>query len=78
MEPDLRILDRSLIENIESGKASHALAAALLRFPKEMGTKVIAEGVETAGELAVLRSLGVDLIQGFAWGCPMPLGCYAA
>lgn len=78
LEPDLIKLDRSLIENIDSGKANRALAAALLRFSKEMGMKVIAEGVETAGELAVLRSLGVDLIQGFVWGRPMPLGCYAA
>ena len=37
-----------------------------------MGMEVVAEGVETAGELALLRKLGADHVQGFAFAEPLP------
>lgn len=38
-----------------------------------MGVKVVAEGVETEHEVYVLKSLGVDLLQGFFFAKPLPL-----
>ena len=37
-----------------------------------MGLDVISEGVEQEEQLAALRSIGCDLIQGFIWGKPLP------
>lgn len=70
---DIIKLDISLIRNIHIDTARRALAAALIRFAEVTGTKVIAEGVETDTELAELRRLGVDKVQGFYIGRPMPL-----
>ena len=47
---------------------------SLIRFAAETGSKVVAEGVETEEELAVLRTLGVKKAQGYLLGRPAPLG----
>ena len=43
------------------------------RDPLHSRSRIFAEGVETASELDVLRSLGVDKVQGYFVGRPMPL-----
>ena len=35
-----------------------------------LGCSVVAEGIETEGELAIVRSLGVEYGQGYFWGKP--------
>ena len=47
------------------------MVAALLAFARETAADIIAEGVETASELAMLRSLGIDLVQGYHLGRPV-------
>jgi EAL domain-containing protein (putative c-di-GMP-specific phosphodiesterase class I) len=71
--PDLVKLDRFLIDNIANDPGRRALAGALMMFARETGSKLVAEGVETEAELAVLRALGVDLIQGYLLGRPQTL-----
>lgn len=73
LRADIIKLDISLIRNIHADTARRALAAALIKFAEVTGTKVIAEGVETETELAELRRLGVEKVQGFYIGRPMPL-----
>lgn len=73
MRPDLIKLDRSLIEGIGDDPGRRALAAALTMFARETGSRLIAEGVETESELAMLRALGVDKIQGYLLGRPLAL-----
>lgn len=50
-------LDMSLTRDIDTDAARRALASALILFARETGSKIVAEGVETAAELSVLRSL---------------------
>ena len=49
----------------------------LLEFARVTGARLIAQGIETAGELAQLRELGIHLGQGFALGRPAPLDAQA-
>jgi EAL domain-containing protein (putative c-di-GMP-specific phosphodiesterase class I) len=44
----------------------------VLAFADEIGARIIAEGIETAGELAALRSLGVTHGQGYLLARPGP------
>ncbi|WP_274597403.1 EAL domain-containing protein [Pseudomonas sp. SST3] len=74
LKPDVIKLDRSLISNLDSDSDCCAMAAALIRFAEETGSKIIAEGVETDAELAVLRELRVTKAQGFLLGKPQPMG----
>ncbi|WP_304639135.1 sensor domain-containing phosphodiesterase [Pseudomonas sp.] len=73
LNPDIIKLDASLIQKIDLDKPSRALAAALIRFAEEIGSKVVAEGVETESELAVLRELKVSKAQGYLLGRPAAL-----
>ncbi len=73
LEPHLIKLDMNLTRNIDDDPARQALTAALTMFARETGSGVIAECVETAAQLEMLRSIGVDLAQGYFLGRPMPL-----
>ena len=63
--PDIVKLDLSLTRDIDTDRAKRALAAALVSFAEEVGSALVAEGIETAGELQTLRDLGVGYGQGF-------------
>ena len=78
LKPDVIKLDSSLIRNVDSDTGCRALAAALIRFAEETACKVVAEGVETEAELAMLRRLQVNKAQGYLLGRPAPLGRRAA
>ena len=71
--PDIVKLDLSLTRDIDSDRAKRALAAALVSFAREMGFALVAEGIETAEELATLAELGVGFGQGFFLAEPGPL-----
>ncbi|MHB1490293.1 MAG: EAL domain-containing protein [Cellulomonas sp.] len=73
LAPELIKLDLSLVHGISHDARRRSLAAALLTFAADLGASVVAEGVETAGELDCLRELGVPFGQGFHLGRPEPL-----
>ncbi|MDT3442968.1 MULTISPECIES: EAL domain-containing protein [unclassified Pseudofrankia] len=73
LTPDILKMDRELTWRIDADPARQALVAALVRFASEIDAQVLAEGVETAAELAVLADIGVDHAQGFYLGYPGPL-----
>lgn len=76
LKPNVIKLDTSLIRQIDINKGHRALAAALVRFAQETGSQVVAEGVETEAELAILRELGVDKAQGYLLGRPAPIEAF--
>lgn len=65
LSPDIIKLDISIVRDIDSEPHQRALASALVAFAREIGTDLIAEGVETAGEAFTLDLLGIALIQGY-------------
>ncbi|MDI5886123.1 EAL domain-containing protein [Cobetia amphilecti] len=64
-------LDISLIRDIDSDKKRRALARALIAFANEIGTEVLAEGVETKDEMMTLVGMGVSYVQGYYIGRPV-------
>ena len=74
LRPEIIKLDMTLTRNIHRDRSRRALASALIAFAGETGSAIVAEGVETAAELATLRDLGVTLAQGYHLGRPAPLG----
>ena len=65
-------LDRSLVAGIDGDGERAALVGALAGYSAQVGCMLVAEGVETDAELAVVRRLGVPLVQGFLLGRPGP------
>ena len=68
--PDYVKIDRSLISGIDADRNRTALLHSLVTFAHEVGITVVAEGVETTGELEVVRDAGVDLGQGYLFARP--------
>jgi PAS domain S-box-containing protein len=77
LRPAFVKLDRSLISGLESDNARQAMIVGLRHFAAATGCRLIAEGVETPFELAVLRSLEIPLGQGDLLGEPLPAAAYA-
>ena len=77
LHPAFVKLDRSLIRGLESDNARQAMIVGLRHFAGATGCQLIAEGVETNHELAVLRSLEIPLGQGDLLGEPLPVAAYA-
>ncbi|UWQ16645.1 EAL domain-containing protein [Jannaschia sp. M317] len=73
LRPDVLKLDMALVRDIDTDPARRALASALVRFGKETGAKVVAEGVERAGEWHALEKLGVSYAQGWLLARPGPI-----
>jgi diguanylate cyclase (GGDEF)-like protein len=65
-------IDRSFVEGIADGPEDAAVVGAMLAFGNALGLSVVAEGIETADQLAVLRRLGCDRGQGYLLARPMP------
>lgn len=71
--PEVIKLDRTLTQGIDADVVRRSLGLALVGFAREAGALLAAEGVETPGELAVLRDLGVQAAQGYHLAPPGPL-----
>jgi len=63
-------LDVEFIRNLTSSPADQRLVQAMVQFAKALGQETVAEGVEDAGTLAMVRAFEVDYAQGFHIGEP--------
>jgi EAL domain-containing protein (putative c-di-GMP-specific phosphodiesterase class I) len=70
VHPSYLKLDRSLISGIDHDSDRAALVGALVGYSKQVGSLLVAEGIEHSAELRVLGELGVPLAQGFYTGRP--------
>jgi EAL domain-containing protein (putative c-di-GMP-specific phosphodiesterase class I) len=70
--PDVIKMDRSIVSGVDTDPVLAKLARSLVEFAHSIDVRVVAEGVETAAEHAVLRALDVDLGQGWLFGRPAP------
>ncbi len=67
-------IDRSFIKDLESGAdGCTTLVRGIIALAHSLRLQVVAEGVETAQQLALLKSLGCDINQGFFLHRPMPV-----
>jgi diguanylate cyclase (GGDEF)-like protein/PAS domain S-box-containing protein len=65
-------IDQSFLYGIEREGENRTIVEAIIGLASNLGLKVIAEGVETAEQLKIVRDLGCDIAQGFYIGRPIP------
>ena len=70
---DVLKLDRSFIAAMGDGDSREAIVAGVVSLADRLGLSIVAEGIETAEQLAALRRLGCGFGQGFHLGRPGPL-----
>jgi diguanylate cyclase (GGDEF)-like protein/PAS domain S-box-containing protein len=69
---DVLKMDLEFLAGIEDDERSAALVHSVIDLGRRLSIDVVAEGVETAGQLATLRDLGCRYLQGFLLGRPVP------
>ncbi len=65
-------IDRAFISNLTEQSSELALYEAIIAMAHKLGLKVIAEGIETAQQDALLRKMGCDYGQGYLYAKPIP------
>lgn len=70
VEVDIIKIDMELIRDIDKLKKKQIIVSGIVTTFQRLGSKVIAEGVETREELETLKSLGIELFQGYFIGKP--------
>ena len=64
-------IDRSFISHAQSVEYHRVLIEATIRVARTLGMRTVAEGIETAGQAALMRQLCCDAGQGYLFGRPM-------
>jgi diguanylate cyclase (GGDEF)-like protein/PAS domain S-box-containing protein len=72
LAPDFVKIDQSITRNIDVDDARRRLAQAIAEFAGQIGATVVAEGVETQGELDAVGAAGITLAQGYHLSRPKP------
>lgn len=67
-------IDRSFTQQIVDNLQMRELVGALIAFAHRLKLRAVAEGVESAEQLALLREMGCDAAQGYYFGHPVTLG----
>ena len=64
-------IDRSFMREFEQDANAQAVTTAVIRIGQSLGMTVVAEGVETQGQLRLLTQLGCDVVQGYLFSKPL-------
>ena len=70
LDPDVIKLDMTLVRDVNREPTKRRLVRSMTNVAKELGARVVAEGVETAAERDTLLELQCDLLQGYFFGKP--------
>ena len=65
-------IDRTFVKEIESDNNAHSIIKAIIAMAHNLNMEVVAEGVETEGQLSFLHSNQCDKIQGYLFSPPLP------
>jgi EAL domain-containing protein (putative c-di-GMP-specific phosphodiesterase class I) len=63
-------IDRSFVQALDRG--GEAIILAIVGMTRSLGIMSCAEGIETEEQMAALRVMGIDEVQGYLFGKPMP------
>nr|WP_321513500.1 EAL domain-containing protein [uncultured Pseudodesulfovibrio sp.] len=71
---DVVKVDRSFVVDVESDADSQAIVRTVFSLGESLGLKIVAEGVETSGQLEFLENEGCEYVQGYFFYKPMTVG----
>ncbi|MBQ9897877.1 MAG: EAL domain-containing protein [Ruminococcus sp.] len=72
MDLDIIKIDKSILWSAMENKLGRILLENTVNMVREMGRKILVEGIETKEQLELLREVGVDYLQGFYFSKPLP------
>ena len=69
---DIVKIDRSFVEQVDTSPRHHALTNGIVRLARDLDLDVVAEGIETAAQLALVEDMGCQYGQGYLLARPVP------
>jgi len=72
LDVDVLKVDRAFTAQLGTGREGEILFKAIISMAKALNMRVVAEGVEHAGQLGLLQQLGCDEVQGYLVSRPLP------
>lgn len=72
LRPRILKIDRSFVDRVQNSAGDQRLLTALIAIGDSLNASVVAEGIETADQLDMLRSLGYKFGQGYLFSTPVP------
>ncbi|WP_092752072.1 bifunctional diguanylate cyclase/phosphodiesterase [Rhizobium aethiopicum] len=78
LKPKRLKIDRQLVQPIVGASQERALVRSIIDIARSLGVETVAEGVETAAHAALLRDLGCDMLQGYAFSPALSFDDFAA
>ncbi|MDO4891639.1 MAG: EAL domain-containing protein, partial [Coriobacteriaceae bacterium] len=73
-EFDVLKVDMEFLRDLEGNDRSKTIVASVISMAKSIGIRTLVEGVETKAQRDFLRGVGCDMMQGYLFGKPEPLG----
>ncbi|MCX8146509.1 MAG: EAL domain-containing protein [Azovibrio sp.] len=70
-------IDRSFVRNIPTDRHDMEISAGIIALARKLNLQVVAEGVESAAQLAFLSEQGCDAYQGYLYSPPLPAERFA-
>jgi EAL domain-containing protein (putative c-di-GMP-specific phosphodiesterase class I) len=70
LRPDFVKIDMALVREVDQDPYKQSIVRHLVGIARDTGARIVAEGIETEGELAWIRQAAVDLMQGYLLGRP--------
>src|SRR6202163_603537 len=68
---DILKIDRSFVSEMEGSSESYAIVQTILSLGRSLGMEMVAEGVESANQVNLLKSLGCEYAQGYYFSKPV-------
>ncbi|EJZ20486.1 EAL domain-containing protein [Rhizobium sp. Pop5] len=78
LKPKRLKIDRQLVQPIIGSSQERALVSSIIDIARSLGVETVAEGVETAAHAELLRDLGCDILQGYAFSRPLSFDDFTA
>ena len=75
---DVVKIDKSFVDGLGGSESASTLVRAIIDFASQLGARTVAEGIEYAEQLDVLRDLGCQSVQGFLFSRPVPAAEFAS
>jgi len=69
-------IDRSFVIGVPGDENDCAIARAIVTMGQQLRQEIVAEGVETVEQMAFLRDLGCDQLQGYLFSPPVEAGVF--
>ena len=69
---DVMKVDRAFVKDLETDPAAVAIVRTIVTLARALGLHIVAEGIETPAQAALLAEIGCDQFQGFLYSAPVP------